>query len=74
LRARASIWKFAGKRGPSEQFKRVIPEGREIVFRFLSKRPDIMGFVEGDYANNLITVEVKQKSSGLTPRGIPFVS
>ncbi len=45
----------------SEKLKRKIPEGREIVFTFLKKRPDLLGFVEGPYSSNFITVEVKEQ-------------
>jgi hypothetical protein len=45
----------------SETLKRKIPEGREIVFTFLKKRPDLLGFIEGQYSSNFITVEVKEQ-------------
>lgn len=49
-------------KGFSERVKAAIPEGREIVFSFLSRRPDILGYVNRAYSKDLITVEVKEKS------------
>lgn len=46
-------------KGLSEKLKQKLPEHREIVFAFLKKRPDLFGFIEGQFATNLITVEVK---------------
>ena len=48
-------------KGLSEMLKRKIPQHREIVFAFLKKRPDLFGFVEGQYSSDLITVEVKER-------------
>ncbi len=45
----------------SEKLKGKIPQGREIVFTFLKKRPDLLGFVEAQYSSNFITVEVKEQ-------------
>lgn len=45
----------------SEKLKGKLPQGREIVFTFLKKRPDLLGFVEGQYSSNFITVEVKEQ-------------
>jgi hypothetical protein len=48
--------------GLSEQVKRAIPAGREIVFSFLRQnRPDIVGVIEGG-GLNLVVAEVKAKS------------
>lgn len=47
-------------KGLSERLKASIPDGKEIVFTFLKKRPDLFGFLEGQYAHDLITVEVKE--------------
>src|SRR5258708_25649314 len=49
-------------KGFSERVKAAIPEGREIVFSFLRRRPDIIGYVNREYSKDLITVEVKEKS------------
>jgi hypothetical protein len=49
-------------KGFSETVKAAIPAGREIVFSFLRRRPDIIGYVSRGYTNDLITVEVKEKS------------
>ena len=46
-------------KGLSEKLKQKIPQNREIVFVFLKKKPDLFGFVEGQYSNDLITVEIK---------------
>jgi hypothetical protein len=51
-----------GSKGFSEKLKAAIPVGREIVFNFLTRRPDILGYVEGQYQKDLVTVEVKEKS------------
>jgi hypothetical protein len=48
-------------KGLSEKLKAKIPQHREIVFTFLKKRPDLFGFVEGQYSDDLITVEVKER-------------
>jgi hypothetical protein len=49
-------------KGFSETVKAAIPSGREILFSFLRRRPDIIGFVSREYAKELITVEVKERS------------
>ena len=49
-------------KGFSERVKVAIPAGREIVFSFLRRRPDILGYVDRAYSKDLITVEVKEKS------------
>lgn len=49
-------------KGFSERVKAAIPAGREIVFSFLRRRPDILGYVNREYSKDLITVEVKEKS------------
>lgn len=53
---------IAATRGLSEQVKRAIPKGSEIVFSFLRQhRPDIIGVIEGG-GLNLVVAEVKAKS------------
>ncbi len=53
---------IAATRGLSEQVKRAIPAGREIVFSFLRQhRPDIIGVIDGG-GLNLVVAEVKAKS------------
>lgn len=49
-------------KGFSETVKAAIPEGREIVFSFLSRRPDLIGYVTREHAKDLLTVEVKEKA------------
>ena len=49
-------------KGFSERVKAAIPAGREIVFSFLRRRPDILGYVSREFSKDLITVEVKEKS------------
>ena len=49
-------------KGFSETVKAAIPASREIVFSFLRRRPDIIGYVSREHAKDLITVEVKEKS------------
>ena len=48
-------------KGLSEKLKQKIPQNREIVFVFLKKKPDLFGFVEAQYLNDLITVEIKER-------------
>src|SRR5260370_27261942 len=48
-------------KGLSEELKAKISPHREIVFAFLKKRPDLFGFVESQYASDLITVEAKER-------------
>jgi hypothetical protein len=48
-------------KGLSEPLQGKIPPHREIVFAFLKKRPDLLGFVERQHSCDLITVEVKQR-------------
>lgn len=48
-------------KGLGEKLKGKIPPQREIVFAFLKKRPDLFGFVQGQYASDLITVEIKER-------------
>ena len=48
-------------KGLSEKLKQKIPQNREIVFVFLKKKPDLFGFIEGQYSNDLITVEIKER-------------
>lgn len=47
--------------GLSEALKAKFPEGSEIVFAFLKKRPDLFGFIENQYSADLITVEVEER-------------
>lgn len=47
-------------KGLTERLKGRIPDGKEIIFAFLKKRPDLFGFLEGQYAHDLVTVEVKE--------------
>ncbi len=52
----------AASKGFSETVKAAIPSGREIVFSFLRRRPDLIGYVSKESAKDLITVEVKEGS------------
>lgn len=47
-------------KGFSETIKAAIPENREILFAFTTKRPDIVGYVDRAFTKDLITVEVKE--------------
>ncbi len=47
--------------GVSERLKVAIPEHREIVFAFLRKRPDLLGYIEGQYSKDFLTVEIKER-------------
>jgi hypothetical protein len=55
---------IAATKGLSEQVKRAIPKGNDIVFSFLRQhRPDIIGVIDGENVlNPLIVAEVKAKS------------
>ena len=57
-------FEIAATLGLSEQAKRAIPKGSDIVFGFLRQhRPDIVGVIEGDVIlNPLVVAEVKAKS------------
>ncbi len=56
---------ITARKGLSEKLKASVPHGREIVFAFLRKRPDLFGFLEGQYDNDLVTVEVKDEATKL---------
>ena len=49
-------------KGFTEQIKAAIPPNRDILFKFLNRKPDILGFVAREYRKDFITVEVKEKS------------
>ncbi len=49
------------RKGLSEKLKGAIPQHREIVFTFLKKRPDLFGYIEGQYSKDLVTVEIKER-------------
>ncbi len=49
-------------KGFSERIKAAIPSGREIVFKFMRMKPDIMGVAQREYQKDLIVVEVKEKA------------
>jgi hypothetical protein len=51
--------------GLSETLKAKIPQESEIVFSFLTKKPDIFGFVENQYASDFVAIEVKEGSAKL---------
>jgi hypothetical protein len=52
---------ITARSGLSEKLKAKIPQGSEIIFAFLKKRPDLVGFIETQYSTDLITVEVKER-------------
>jgi len=47
--------------GFSPKLKQAVPNHREIIFSFLTKKPDITGFVSDKYSNDFLIAEVKQK-------------
>jgi len=59
---RAFYLEPAAVKGLSETVKAVIPAGQEIVFSFFRRKPDLIGYVSGEFAKDLITVEIKEKS------------
>jgi len=60
-RGKQAYLEITATKGLSEKLKQKIPQNREIIFVFLKKKPDLFGFVEGQYSSDLITVEVKEK-------------
>src|SRR5215469_9383800 len=60
-KAKQCYIEITASKGLSEKLKSKIPPHREIVFAFLKKRPDLFGFVENQYASDLIIVEVKER-------------
>ena len=60
-RGRQPYLEITALKGLSERLKAKIPQHREIVFAFLKKRPDLFGFTQGQYFDDLITVEVKER-------------
>lgn len=52
---------ITAKKGLSEKLKQAIPQGREITFVFLKKKPDIFGYVTKDTSKDLVVIEVKEK-------------
>ncbi len=60
-REKSCYLEVTATKGLGEKLKGQIPSQREIVFVFLRKRPDLFGFVQGQYTNDLITVEVKER-------------
>ncbi len=58
---KSSYLEVTAAKGLGEKLKGQISPQREIVFAFLKKRPDLFGFVQGQYASDLITVEVKER-------------
>jgi hypothetical protein len=55
-------------KGLGERLKMLIPQGQEILFRFLTRKPDIVGYVEGKLGNTIFVAEVKR--GGLTVQDI----
>lgn len=49
-------------KGLGEALKALIPPGLEILFRFLNRKPDIVGYVETNLGNTIFTTEVKRES------------
>lgn len=47
-------------KGLGEPLKALIPEGQEIVFRFLNRKPDIVGCVDGPSRKAIFIAEVKR--------------
>lgn len=55
-------------KGLGEQLKALIPQGHEILFRFMMRKPDIVGYVEGRPEITIFIAEVKR--GGLTVQDI----
>ncbi len=49
-------------KGLGEPLKALIPPGREILFRYLNRKPDIVGYAEGTQGKAIFTAEVKRDS------------
>jgi hypothetical protein len=56
---------ITAQKGMGEKLKQAIPKERNIVFRFLKKKPDILGYIEERYTKDLIIIEVKEKITKL---------
>jgi len=46
-------------KGLGEPLKALIPQGLEIIFRYLNLKPDIIGYVETNRGKEIFTAEVK---------------
>jgi len=57
-----TICETGATKGLGEPLKALIPEGQEILFRFLTRKPDIVGYVESNLGNKIFTAEVKRGS------------
>lgn len=49
-------------KGLGEPLKALIPQGQEILFRFLNRKPDIVGYAENNQGNSIFTAEVKRNT------------
>ena len=58
-----AVCETGATKGLGEKMKALIPPGNDIVFRFLNRRPDIVGYVEKEeWTNTLFIAEVKHGS------------
>lgn len=47
-------------KGLSEKLKKVLPKSKNIIFSFLTKKPDITGIIIKPYSPDFIIVEIKE--------------
>lgn len=57
---RSFLLEITATKGLREKLKASIPAGREIIFAFLNKKPDLVGHLENQFGHDLLTVEVKE--------------
>jgi hypothetical protein len=57
---RGVVSETAASKGLGESIKALIPVGGDILFRFLSLKPDIIGYAQRRDGRELFTVEVKR--------------
>ena len=59
---KTTVSETGATKGLGEPLKALIPPGLEILFRFLNREPDIVGYAEGKLRNEIFTAEVKRGS------------
>jgi hypothetical protein len=59
---RTTVSETGATKGLGEPLKALIPPNLEILFRFLNRKPDIVGYAESKHGNQIFTAEVKRGS------------
>ena|SRR5712692_3674135 len=57
-----TVSETAATKGLGETLNALIPPGRESLFRFVNRKPDIVGYMETNLGNTIFTAEVKRDS------------